>query len=132
MAETMKFELVSPERKLASADAQSVTVPGMAGDLTAMPSHAPFLTTLRPGYVTVREGGAESSYFVTGGFAEISPEAVSVLAEEAIEAAEVTRAWIETKVEAFEKAAAEAPAERAQLEALKLNDIRAVAERLGG
>jgi len=128
----IKFELVSPERKLASADAQSVTVPGMTGDLTAMPNHAPFLTTLRPGFVVVRSGAGESSYFVTGGFAEISPDTVSVLAEEAVEGAAVTRAWLDEKIEAFTAIAAEAPAERAQAEALKLNDIKAVAERLAG
>ena len=77
MADTLKFELVSPERKLASADAQSVTVPGIAGDMTAMPNHAPFLTTMRPGVVTVRDGASETDYVVTGGFAEVSPEAVS-------------------------------------------------------
>ncbi|MDT8345520.1 MAG: ATP synthase F1 subunit epsilon [Thermohalobaculum sp.] len=132
MADKMTFELVSPERKLASASADSVTVPGMGGDLTAMPNHAPFLTTLRPGYVTVREGGVETGYFVTGGFAEISPDAVSVLAEEAIEASAMTRDWIAGKVEAFAAAAAAAPAERAAAEALKLNDIKAIAERVGG
>ncbi|MCL5777007.1 ATP synthase F1 subunit epsilon [Limibaculum sp. FT325] len=131
MAEMMKFELVSPERKLASAEAESVTVPGMAGDMTAMPNHAPFLTTLRPGFVTVRGSAGEESYFVTGGFAEISPDAVSVLAEEAVEAERVTRSWLDEKIEAFAAAAAEAPAERAQLEALRLNDIRSIAERLG-
>ena len=132
MADTLKFELVSPERKLASAEAQSVTVPGIAGDLTAMPNHAPYLTTMRPGYVVVREAGAETSYFVTGGFAEISPEAVSVLAEEAVEAGAVTRDWLAARVEAAEKTLAEAPADRAQVEALKLNDYRLAADRLGG
>ena len=131
MADTMRFELVSPERRLAAADAQSVTVPGMAGDLTAMPNHAPFLTTMRPGYVTVREGGAETRYFVTGGFAEISPEAVSVLAEEAVEAEKATRDWMAGKLEAFTRIAAEAGPDRAQAEALKLNDMKAAMERLG-
>lgn len=132
MADKMKFELVSPERKLASGEADAVTIPGMTGDMTAMPNHAPFLTTLRPGYVTLRDGGSETSYFVTGGFAEISPEAVSVLAEEAVEASEVTSEWMSAKLEAFEKVAAEAPAERAQIEALKLNDLKSAAGHLAG
>ena len=72
MTETLKFELVSPERKLASVEAEAVTIPGMQGDLTAMANHAPFLTNLRPGYVVVRNGSSEDGYFVTGGFAEIS------------------------------------------------------------
>ena len=80
MAETLTFELVSPARRLASAEAEAVTIPGMEGDLTAMVNHAPFLSTLRPGYVVVRNGGSEERYFVTGGFAEISDNTVSVLA----------------------------------------------------
>ena len=53
MADTLQFELVSPERKLASVAASAVTIPGIGGDFTAMPNHAPFLTTLRPGVVRV-------------------------------------------------------------------------------
>ena len=53
MAETLHFELVSPERKLVSTAATQVQIPGAAGDFTAMPKHAPFLTTLRPGVVKV-------------------------------------------------------------------------------
>ena len=51
MADTLQFDLVSPERKLASVEATSVQIPGIGGDFTAMPNHAPFLTTLRPGVV---------------------------------------------------------------------------------
>ena len=65
----LNFELVSPERMLASREAGAVTVPGQMGDLTAMPGHAAFLTTLRPGFVVV-DGGER--YVVTGGFAEIA------------------------------------------------------------
>ena len=83
MADTLKFELVSPERKLASAEADAVTIPGMEGDLTAMPAHAPFLTTLRPGFVVVRNGANQTRYFVTGGFAEVSDRGLTVLAESA-------------------------------------------------
>ena len=54
--------------------AHAVTIPGMEGDLTAMTGHAPFLTTPRPGFVIVRSGNAETRYFVTGGFAEISQD----------------------------------------------------------
>ena len=57
MADTLQFELVSPERKLASIAATSVQIPGIGGDFTAMPNHAPFLTTLRPGVVRVVAGG---------------------------------------------------------------------------
>ncbi len=84
MADTLQFDLVSPERKLASVAATAVTIPGMGGDLTAMPNHAPFLTTLRPGVVKVVSAGQTAEYVVTGGFAEISPTAATVLAESAV------------------------------------------------
>lgn len=99
MAGTLQFELVSPERRLASVEATEVRIPGADGDLTAMPDHAPVITTLRPGVLTVVSGGGEARYAVTGGFAEITPAATSVLAERAIPVEEMTRetmdSWIE-------------------------------------
>lgn len=92
MADTMQFELVSPERKLASLQVREVRIPGADGDLTAMPDHAPLITTLRPGILTVVSAEGTTSYAVTGGFAEISAAGVSVLAERAQMASEVTPA----------------------------------------
>ncbi|MBA3325879.1 MAG: ATP synthase F1 subunit epsilon, partial [Rhodobacteraceae bacterium] len=83
MADTLQFELVSPERKLVSVAATQIQIPGMSGDFTAMPNHAPYLTTLRPGVVRVVAGGETTEYLVTGGFAEVSPEAATILAEQA-------------------------------------------------
>ncbi|MCR9146907.1 MAG: F0F1 ATP synthase subunit epsilon [Rhodobacteraceae bacterium] len=84
MAETLQFDLVSPERLLASVEAREVKIPGAEGDLTAMPDHSPLITTLRPGLVTVSGAQGETVYAVTGGFAEINPGSISVLAERAI------------------------------------------------
>ena len=126
MADMLNFELVSPERKLASVEAESVTIPGMEGDLTAMANHAPFLTNLRPGYVVVRNGTSEDGYFVTGGFAEISSNTVSVLAEEAIEKADLNRAFIEEKLGLAEQALADAGPSRKQAALQKLNDYKAL------
>ena len=126
MADMLNFELVSPERKLASVEAESVTIPGMEGDLTAMANHAPFLTNLRPGYVVVRNGTSEDGYFVTGGFAEISSNTVSVLAEEAIEKADLNRAFIEEKLGLAEQALADAGPLRKQAALQKLNDYKAL------
>lgn len=92
MADTMQFDLVSPERKLASVQAREVRIPGADGDLTAMPGHAPLITTLRPGILTVVSAEGSADYAVTGGFAEISPEGVSVLAERGVPKAELTPA----------------------------------------
>ncbi len=132
MAETLKFELVSPERKLASVEAEAVTIPGMLGDLTAMHNHAPFLTNLRPGYVVVRNGSSEDGYFVTGGFAEISENTVSVLAEEAVEKATVNRAFIEQKISQAEQALADAAPARKQAALQKLNDYKALLGQVPG
>ncbi|MBN2761214.1 MAG: F0F1 ATP synthase subunit epsilon [Rhodobacteraceae bacterium] len=87
MADMLQFDLVSPERKLASGLARAVQIPGADGDLTAMPDHAPTITTLRPGVLVVEGASGEDRYVVTGGFAEISPEATTVLAERAYPAA---------------------------------------------
>lgn len=83
MAETMQFDLVSPERSLASFTATAVQIPGADGDLTAMPGHAPVLTSLRPGIVRVQTAEGEKDYVVTGGFVEITADSVSVIAERA-------------------------------------------------
>jgi F-type H+-transporting ATPase subunit epsilon len=132
MADTLNFELVSPERKLASVEAEAVTIPGMEGDLTAMANHAPFLTNLRPGYVVVRNGSSEDVYFVTGGFAEISDNTVSVLAEEAIEKATVNRAYIDEKIAGAEQALADATPARQQAAMQKLNDYKALLGQVPG
>ena len=121
MAETLQFELVSPERMLASIEADAVTVPGMEGDLTAMPNHAPFLTTLRPGHVVVR-GQDSRRFFVSGGFAEIYDNTVTVLAEVGMEHGELTRAWIEERIAQARTAVEEAGPENIQPATQKLND----------
>ncbi|MEM7236610.1 MAG: ATP synthase F1 subunit epsilon [Pseudomonadota bacterium] len=131
MAETLTFELVSPERKLASTEAEAVTIPGAMGDLTAMAHHAPFLTTLRPGYVVVASGSDRSTYFVTGGFAEISDNTVSVLAEEAFEASVVDAAWLDSRISSAEEALPGVAADRVQAEQQRINDLRAIREQVG-
>jgi F-type H+-transporting ATPase subunit epsilon len=80
----MQFDLVSPERRLASVQATEVQIPGADGDLTAMEGHAPTITTLRPGILRAVAADGTKAYVVTGGFAEISAAGVSVLAERAV------------------------------------------------
>ena len=101
MADTMQFDLVSPERRLASAQVASVQIPGADGDMTAMPDHAPTITTLRPGLLTVDGPDGQSQYVVTGGFAEITATGVSVLAERALAKEDMTQ---ETMDEIMEEA----------------------------
>ncbi len=92
MADTMQFDLVSPERNLLSVPVREVRLPGTEGDLTAMPGHAPAIVNLRPGIVTVvAADGTETEFAVTGGFAEINGESVSLLAERGHPRAEMTQ-----------------------------------------
>ncbi len=87
----MQFDLVSPERSLASMDATAVQIPGADGDMTIMADHAPTITTLRPGVLKVEAGGNTHEFVVTGGFAEIGTMGVSVLAEQAVARADMTQ-----------------------------------------
>ncbi len=92
MADTMQFDLVSPERSLVSVAAREVRLPGTDGDLTAMPGHAATIVTLRPGMVTVVDGsGTATEFAVTGGFAEITGDGVSLLAERGHKRDEITQ-----------------------------------------
>lgn len=90
MADTLQFDLVSPERRLSSVQAREVQIPGTDGDLTAMAGHVPTITTLRPGVLRVVHAGGTDEFVVLGGFAEITATGVSVLAEQALRRAEVT------------------------------------------
>jgi F-type H+-transporting ATPase subunit epsilon len=95
MAGTLQFDLVSPERRLASVVATEVQIPGADGDLTAMEGHAPTITTLRPGVLKVVSAEGSKSFVVTGGFAEISTTSVSVLAERAVPLEELNAALMD-------------------------------------
>lgn len=132
MADSLKFSLVSPERQLASVEAKSVQIPGTDGIFTAMPGHAPFLSTLRPGVVRVTavEGG-ETDFFVTGGFAEVSAEAASVLAEEAVERSMLERDWLASKLSEAEAALEVAPEHGKIAASQRVYDFRAALDQLG-
>ena len=101
MADTMRFDLVSPERRVASMDAAQVAIPGAAGDLSVGPGHEPTITTLRPGILRVSGPEGERDFAVTGGFAEIAADSVTVLAERSMAAEDLTQ-------EAFDSYVAEA------------------------
>ena len=96
MAEGTKLEIVSPERLIISEVVKSVTVPGTDGYFTVLGDHAPLMTTLRPGFITVVDtAGISHVYYVSGGFADVASEALTILAEEARPVAEFNRAEIE-------------------------------------
>jgi len=84
MAEAMNFELVSPERLLVSEEVESVVVPGTEGYFTVLARHAPFMSTLKPGLVEVRGlSGEVHKIFVRGGFADVTPTGLTILADQA-------------------------------------------------
>ena len=86
---TFAFELVSPERLLISEQVDEVTAPGVEGEFTVLAQHAPFITTLRPGIVTVKTAGNVQRLYVRGGFAEVNPDGLTILADFALPAAEL-------------------------------------------
>ena len=131
MADTMTFDLVSPERKLASVEATSVNIPGMEGDMTAMPNHAAFLTTLRPGVVKVNNGNDVTEYVVTGGFAEISAEGTSVLAEQAMPLNEATAEVLGGVLSAAEATLETAAEDGKTAAAQRVNDVKTLMAQLG-
>ena len=92
---TFKFELVSPEKLLVSGEAEQVVVPGSEGDFTVLPGHAPVLSTLRPGVIDVRlAGGKTQRLYVQGGFAEVDPASLTILAQSATDIAEAGPGWL--------------------------------------
>ena len=91
MADKLHFDLVSPERQLMSADVDMVTVPGNEGDFGVLTGHAPFMSTVRSGFVSIDNDGSKERIFVRGGFAEVNASGLTILAEQAVPEAEINR-----------------------------------------
>lgn len=130
MADKITFDLVSPERLLLSDAAEMVTIPGTEGYMGVMAGHSRIISTLRPGTITVQGASAgDSRFFIRGGFAEITAEKITVLAEEAIPLAEVNVATLDQRIRDAEEdvAAAKSDADKARaIEALDdLKQVRA-------
>ena len=120
MADLIQFELVSPEKLLISRAVEMVVVPGSEGDFGALPGHAPLISEIRPGIIAVFEGGqVQERIFVAGGFAEVTNERCTVLAEQAIPLAEVDRLAVDSELKNS----------RDDLSAAKTDMERAIAER---
>ncbi len=110
MADKLHFNLVSPERELFSGDVDMVEAPGVEGIFGVLPNHAPLMAVLAPGVVKVRNGGDEKRIFVRGGFAEVNPFGLTILAEEAIPVAELSREMIAERIKWAEQDLADADA----------------------
>ena len=103
MAERLIFELVSPERILVSEEVDMVIVPGSEGNFGVLKGHSLLISTLRPGVIDVYEGQAVTDrIFVAGGFAEVTPERCTVLADEAVAVSSLEPAAIEANMRALE------------------------------
>lgn len=101
MADNFNFELVSPERLLLSEKVSEVVIPATEGEMTVMANHAPTMTTIKPGVVTVKlASGQVQKYVVFGGFADIVPTGCTLLAESAVPMSEVNRDTLLKRIEA--------------------------------
>ena len=118
MADSFKFELVSPERLLVSQDVEAVVVPGSEGEMTVMAHHSPVMTSVKPGIVTLTlPGGKSERYVVFGGFADIQPDNCTVLAESATSVADLNPADVTQRVQNAREDVADAKTAEAKADA---------------
>jgi F-type H+-transporting ATPase subunit epsilon len=101
---TFHFELVSPEKVAFSGEVDQVDVPGAEGDFGVLAGHAPLISLLRPGIMTVFTGGQQTKIVVLGGFAEVGPDGLTVLADVATSIDEIDRAVLQKQIAAMEQA----------------------------
>lgn len=95
MADKLHFSLVAPERELVNEDVDQVDVPGAEGEFGVLPKHAPVMAIIKPGALRVYNNGAVRKIFVNGGFADVTPAGLTVLAEDAVDLADVDVAKID-------------------------------------
>ncbi|MEO1039199.1 MAG: F0F1 ATP synthase subunit epsilon [Pseudomonadota bacterium] len=128
MADKLQFDLVSPEKRLFAGAVDMVVAPGEEGDFGVLAGHAPFMSTIRTGAIEIHDGGAVSRTFIHGGFAEVTPDGLTILAEEAVALADVDAAELAQSLQdaredladaTDEEHKAEAGARVAKLEALQ-------------
>jgi len=130
MADNLQFDLVSPEKLLLSEAVEMVTVPGAEGDFGVLADHAPFISILRPGVLVVTRGnGQEERIFVRGGFADVTPTGLTVLAEDAVAVSEINRADLDQRIqdarEDLADAASDEARQKAQAQLDALEDLAA-------
>ena len=123
----LHFELVSPAKLVFSGNVESVQLPGSEGEMTILPQHAPLITSLRPGIVVVTDAKGPHKIFVRGGFAEVNPKGLTVLAERAIPVAELDAAGFAAQVKESEAVLASARDDETRRVAQQnLNHVRAL------
>lgn len=127
MAATFKFELVSPERILMSADAEQVIVPGAEGEFTVLPLHAPVISALRPGVIRASLSDGKKRIYVRSGFADVTPQALTILAERAFIVDEIDPEMLEQELDAVQAALDSANDDEARLHlAIAIEELKAL------
>ena len=127
MPDLFTFELVSPEKLLFSGEVEQVLVPGAEGDMTVMAKHAPLITTLRPGLLELDfPGGKRQRFFARGGFAEVIPAGLTVLAETAIDLDEMDPAHLTQAISNAEEDVADLSGDAKDRAELTLEHLRQV------
>ncbi|WP_031550672.1 ATP synthase F1 subunit epsilon [Parvularcula oceani] len=119
----LSFSLVSPERELFSGEADSVSIPGTEGVFEVQAGHSPLMSTLSPGMLTIRDGSRERKLYVRGGFADVSPDGLTVLAETAIPEDELKGDVLGAQKQAAQKALSADLSPEQQLEAQRAVDV---------
>ena len=128
MAGTFKIELVSPERVLLSGEATEVIVPGLEGDFTVLAGHAPVISALRPGLLDIKQASSQRRIYVRGGFAEVDPTQVTILAQNLVDVSAAEPGQIAEEMRIAEKMLASAADDAGRLLA---NDAIAALKSLG-
>ena len=132
MAAAMQFDLVSPERMLASVEASAIDLPGSEGDMTVMPDHALVMSSLRPGLVRVQASdGSSLEFVVTGGFVEVKADSATVLAETAMARDQVDREVLETALKQAEGSAEGRAGGEKDIADKRIADLKALQSALG-
>lgn len=117
------FELVAPEKLIFSGETEAVVVPGLEGEFTVMKDHAPVMAMLKPGIVEIdRAPSQKTRLFVRGGFAEVTPAGLTILADEAVALEELNAAELDADLRAAEEGIAEAPSDEARRIATEQRD----------
>ena len=130
---TFHFDLVSPEKLLFSGDVDQVDVPGAEGDFGVLAGHAPLISLLRPGLMTVYAGGAQTKVVVLGGFAEMGPDGLTVLADVATSLEDLDRAVLQKQIAEIEAGIKDmAQGSELDREIAKLDHFKALDTHLNG
>ena len=133
MADTLNFSLVSPERELFSGAVKQVDAPGVEGEFGVLPNHAPFMTVLKPGVVRIHEASGVTPVFVRGGFADVTPAGLTILAEEAVRLSDVDVAGLDAEIARVKSDATDPGDEmRKKAAAARLAYLEALKAAVGG